>query len=81
MNELDATVTQRYFIDDVLIGENLSQAYYSYADHRHSSGKIISDGISSLGVLEVRIESILNGGLVESNLENNSASLIVIVVE
>lgn len=81
LNEENLHVTQRYYIDDLLVGEDYSSTYFPNPNWHRLPRILEYEGFQFLGVHEIRVELELSGELTESNGENNSASRMVYVVE
>lgn len=81
LDEDDAFITQRYYIDDELVGQQGRSPHFC-ASHLYCTTLFsLEEGIAQPGVHEIRVEATLEGGLVDTNPENNSAVLTVTVVE
>jgi hypothetical protein len=81
LNEDDVVVTQRYFVDNQLVGENFSEAVFPDPIGLRFPINLEHEGIHTTGVHEIRVELEMSGDQTESNVENNSASRIVYVVD
>lgn len=80
VNEPQADVTQKYYIDGVFITEGTGPTRYPSPNSCSFGGYRISGGLQELGPHEIHIEAELNQGIIETNLNNNSATRTVFVV-
>jgi len=81
LNEEGLHVTLRYYIDDQFLGENSTSTYYPNPNGGQLPPGFAYEGFQTLGVHEIRVELELSGDPIESNVENNSASRVVFIVE
>ncbi len=81
VNGSEVRVLLKYFIDDAKIAEYLSYPQYPSPNICGSSRFRVIDGIQTVGRHEIRVEAALAQGLVESNINNNSATFAVYVKE
>lgn len=81
VNDPNAFVVKKYYIDNVLVAENNENVSYPNPHSCSINGRTFGAGQLVVGTHEFRIEVGLGGGAEERNADNNSASKIVYVIE
>ena len=81
LNEDGLTVTQRYYVDDQLIGEESSSTFFPDPVWHRLPRSMEYEGFQTSGFHEIRVDLELSDDHNESNSDNNSASRIVFAVQ
>ncbi len=80
-NETDFSVVHKYYVDDKFVGECFREPFYCPSYLACGSRFEVSAGILESGEHEIRVELDIVGDLIETNLENNSATRTITVVD